>query len=281
MNNYYELLEIDQNLSFEEIEVVLDKTYNQWRSLTSHHDQEVVIEANKKLLHVEDARTILLDPNKRREYDLQLKKNNVVGGIGIDGDKVNPFNHMQAGKRKVSIDNQTGDQIDMWLCKNCGKASRPFTKNCAQCGSQLSQSCPNCNQVNHIDAVFCEECGVNINEEYEKQEQVRQEREAQLIQNHKDQQMRFSESSSIRQKAESAEKMSSFWWVLLGFGPILWLIAFIQSRQVINSPISQKYPNILNQAKRANRNSSIMLIIVGILFLCQIIFLILAAVNSY
>lgn len=72
MTNYYELLEISQNASKEEIEKAIHKVRRLWNTRSTNPNAEIRVEAEQKIRSIAEAERILLDPAQRREYDIQL-----------------------------------------------------------------------------------------------------------------------------------------------------------------------------------------------------------------
>lgn len=81
MVNYYELLEIPHNADKVAIEQAIRKTRRVWNNRANNPDATIRAEAEMHVKEIADAEKILLDANKRQEYDVQLSqvpKNDVV-----------------------------------------------------------------------------------------------------------------------------------------------------------------------------------------------------------
>ncbi len=74
MINYYELLEIPQNAEKRTIEQAIRKTRRVWNNRANNPDAAIRAEAEKHVKEIAEAEKILLDDNKRREYDIQLSQ---------------------------------------------------------------------------------------------------------------------------------------------------------------------------------------------------------------
>jgi tetratricopeptide (TPR) repeat protein len=74
MVNYYELLEIPQNADRAAIEQAIRKTRRTWNNRANNPDAAIRAEAERHVKEIADAEKILLDANKRQEYDMQLSQ---------------------------------------------------------------------------------------------------------------------------------------------------------------------------------------------------------------
>jgi hypothetical protein len=175
MPSYYELLKINDSATQEEIEVRLDDQYTKWRSLVTHHDSEVVSQANQALKLLEEIRSVLLNPEKRETYDLAMKSEQEgIGGLA-DPDSFLSSNPMPTSyappRRRVDIDpasvNTRDSRTDAWICPDnkCGKANLIGTQFCAKCGKTIGANCPKCDVISELSNKFCTNCGV-VKEEY-------------------------------------------------------------------------------------------------------------------
>jgi len=72
MNNYYEILNLNQAMSCEELNTVLKKMNMKWRQRLNAPALEDRQEAERIAAVIAEARSILTDPAKRDEYDKQL-----------------------------------------------------------------------------------------------------------------------------------------------------------------------------------------------------------------
>lgn len=180
MTTYYDILSLAKAASKEEIEAAIDTQYDKWRRLVNHHDPDVVEEANRSLRVLEQIRAVLLNDQKRKEYDASLN----VGGL-TDPDALLKSMETAAptppapppGKPHASSSN-TGTPVDAWVCSNCHTPNPMKTRYCLQCGTQVGIDCPACDSLIFAGAQFCPECGVNVAEEQQlKEQEERQERE--------------------------------------------------------------------------------------------------------
>lgn len=72
--NYYELLEISQSADRNTIEQAIRKTRRVWNNRANNPDASIRAEAERHVKEIADAEKILLDANKRQEYDVQLSQ---------------------------------------------------------------------------------------------------------------------------------------------------------------------------------------------------------------
>ena len=184
MNNYYDLLNISQEASQSEIETVLDDQYTKWRALVTHHDNNVVAQANQALNQLEEIRNTLMNPEKRRAYNNRLlaSQGNVAGLADPDillAQK--PVGHVMAPPRprvseSVQATQAEMDRTDAWICTNpnCKKANPIGTQFCVKCGTRIGLECPSCGEFVEISNKFCSSCGVNKAEffEIDKEEKI-------------------------------------------------------------------------------------------------------------
>jgi len=73
MINYYDLLDISENATAEEIDAKIKSEINRWRKRTNAPSPERQREANERMEYLRQAQEILLDPTKRRAYDEELR----------------------------------------------------------------------------------------------------------------------------------------------------------------------------------------------------------------
>jgi hypothetical protein len=165
MATFYEILKIAPSASQVEIEAAIDKQYNQWRRLVTHHDAGVVEEANHALRLIEQIRSTITDPVKRTIYDSTLN----IGGLA-DPEAIlraaTPHDAPPTPKDKQSgsRSNLAGGRPDAWVCLKCQTTNPLKTKFCSKCGQQLGLDCPNCGKLTKSADPFCAECGVNLND---------------------------------------------------------------------------------------------------------------------
>lgn len=73
MENFYELFDINQNAKPEDIEQDIKNAQKKWNKKMNNHSLEVQAEADKNLKLLEEVKKILLDPNEKEKYDLELE----------------------------------------------------------------------------------------------------------------------------------------------------------------------------------------------------------------
>ena len=171
MNNYYEMLKVAPNASHTEIETCLDDQYTKWRALVTHHDPNIVTQANQALSILEDIRATLLDQDNRNAYDKQLaQEQEKLSGL-TDPDMVlaqNPMQPAMAPPRQRSSTasiprNAEIDRTDAWICTDpkCRKANQIGTQFCSKCGKRIGAECPSCGVLVELSNKFCSNCGVD------------------------------------------------------------------------------------------------------------------------
>lgn len=167
MANYYEMLKISPNASQPEIANAIDAQYEQWRRLVTHHDPNVVNQANQALQLLEQMRATLSDPARRAAYDEGIGLR-AVGGLADPTAILNmPSGTMTPpAPRPVPTAAQVGAVVSaspaLWTCPKCKKENPPNTRFCFNCGTQLVRACPECGQETSLVATgFCGHCGYN------------------------------------------------------------------------------------------------------------------------
>jgi len=73
--NYYTLLKIPQNAVEITIRDAIKKERRRWSQRASHPKQEIRTEAEQRVREIAEAESILLDPNKRMQYNQALETN--------------------------------------------------------------------------------------------------------------------------------------------------------------------------------------------------------------
>lgn len=167
MSTYYDLLQVEQVASQEVIEAKLDDQYTKWRSLVTHHDPKIVLQANQALKMLEEMRVVLLDPSKRKTYDASILSQQ-TGTAGLaDPDMLLAGSAMSGGgmgsprPRQKQQEESGIDRTDAWICPKCGKANVIGTQFCAKCGTRIAVECPNCRKMAELSNKFCSYCGVD------------------------------------------------------------------------------------------------------------------------
>jgi uncharacterized Zn finger protein (UPF0148 family) len=182
LSNYYEMLKIIPSATQQEIQTVIDERYDQCRRLVTHHDPNVVNQANITLQLLEKIRETLLNKDRKSVYDEALGiSGNVVGGLmdpmmnsasptaGTQG-MVPPM--MGVPSRHLPTNTPVA-QLDGWYCTKCNSISQIGSLFCKSCGSEIGQSCPKCGTSFEKTAQFCPSCGVRPQQYFEEQEKIR------------------------------------------------------------------------------------------------------------
>ena len=177
MPNYYEIIKVQPTAPTAEIVNACEAQYNQWRRLVTHHDQDVVNQANQALQTIEQIRLTLTDTEKRGVYDAAVGIRGAIGGLA-DPEALLRAAPPLSTPPKPTATAPTMQRVDAWLCPKCNLANAIGTAFCQQCGTKISKECPNCNKRIYVSATHCPECGVNIDEfarkQGRKQEQIHQ-----------------------------------------------------------------------------------------------------------
>jgi ribosomal protein L40E len=172
MANYYEMLKVEPNASLADITATIDQQYNQWRRLVTHHDPDVVNQANQALRTLEIIRETLTNPDKRSGYDAAIGVSGPVGGLADPSAFV-----MSAASRAPVMtpparmgERQPAPQPvqvqaakeNIWECYKCHADNPPHSVHCFKCGAELMRACPECNSVASMVATkMCGKCGYN------------------------------------------------------------------------------------------------------------------------
>jgi curved DNA-binding protein CbpA len=170
MATYYELLKIQPSASPAEINTAIEDQYNQWRRLVTHHDPNVVTQANQTLQILETIRSTLMDSTKRSVYDAAIGVNGQqLGGLGDPNALLRMGSAVQTTPprpvpRTSALPAQSMEATNAWVCTNCNTANPIKTKFCSKCGAQLGVDCPNCGKLTKATDKFCAECGKNLEE---------------------------------------------------------------------------------------------------------------------
>ena len=292
--NYYEMLGVSSSANSTEIEQAIDTRYNQWRALVTHHDPNVVNQANQELQKLETIRGTLTDVNKRAVYD---------AGIVI-GDLADP----EALLRKVAppisppIRNvqasapQTMARTDVWLCPKCQTSNAIGTRFCRTCGNALGRECPNCGKLIEKIADYCSECGVNV-ESAERAKRQQAEEEAHLraleqqhaAQIQREEVERAAMLAPTKRSSDTALILTGAGCLTSFFGPLSFIsiipfaFAILQARKVLGG--SQIFGD--EQYRRKSRWAfwisaiSLGLIVAGIiLYACSLLFSVLSNLST-
>ncbi len=181
MPNYYEMLNIDHTATVQEIQVAIDEKYDQCRRLVTHHDPNMVNQANMALQSLEKIRETLLNQDRKSIYDEALGvSGNVVSGLmdpSMAGASPSVGMPVRVGvpvPRTLPAHMPTGSApLDGWHCSKCNSISQIGSLFCKSCGSEIGQSCPKCRTSFEKTAQFCPSCGVNPQQHIEEQEKLR------------------------------------------------------------------------------------------------------------
>jgi len=288
--NLYQSIGVSETASLQEIEAAAVKKYNEARNLINHHVPEVANNASQELNKIERARTILLNPEKKAEYDRSVGIAGSVGGLADPTQILGKFSSLGAPTVSLGMNKQPPQQtqqpqqqvvdqliaLNAWPCGKCHTPNPKGTKFCKKCGNVVGMNCPNCGRLIEASAERCTECGVSLRQVI-KQSEMEQEANAQHIQ----EQMRIQPILSEMQKqSSSALTMSSFWWIILSWiGLILWIISYSKAVNVLNMQEIDSPPAVLfkENATKARSRAKTNLIVVGVFI---VLALIIAAISS-
>lgn len=180
MSSYYEMLKISPAATTQEIQVAIDEKYDQCRRLVTHHDPNVVNQANVALQSLEKIREILLSPDRKAVYDeaLGISGNTVAGLMDPQMISANPpmGTPMMVGgpaPRTLPAHMPTSASTDGWHCNKCNSISQIGSLFCKACGNEIGQVCPKCGTSFEKTAQFCPSCGIRPQQYAEEQEKLR------------------------------------------------------------------------------------------------------------
>jgi ribosomal protein L40E len=168
MPNYYEVLKIQPSAAPAEVEQALQDQYNQWRRLVTHHDPNIVNQANQSLQVLEQIRTILTNPEKRAVYDAGIGVGATGGLADLDalmrGVPVTPMAPPMVppmgGPGGPAAVPTAPPQVGLWTCPKCRADNPPMSEHCFKCGTQLLRECPECGGMSSLIASgVCGKCG--------------------------------------------------------------------------------------------------------------------------
>lgn len=106
--NFYDILGVSQNANVDEIK----KAYRKL-SFIHHPDKNKSPESTQMFQKLAEAYSILSDPARRQQYDMELKFGKLGGGFGGGG----------GGTRMYSAEINPHDIFNMFFGKNPGKAA--------------------------------------------------------------------------------------------------------------------------------------------------------------
>lgn len=169
MTNYYEILNVSPTASTSDIEQALDAQYNQVRRLITHHDPNIVNQANRDLQVLEKIRSILTDVGKRSAYDAAILPQ--FGGLvdpQIQPSSPNSQPSLFVGSPQPAVSASPSQPVGPipsqrgWTCPKCQSINAVNSQFCKSCGETLAAPCPACKHLAERNAEFCTNCGVNI-----------------------------------------------------------------------------------------------------------------------
>lgn len=180
MPNYYEMLKVSHTATNQEIQAAIDERYDQCRRLVTHHDPNVVNQANVALQSLEKIRETLLNPDRKSVYDEALGiSGNMVGGL-MDPQMAAanlparvPMMVSGPATRALPAYMPTSAPPDGWYCTKCNSISQVGSLFCKACGNEIGQTCPKCGASFEKTAQFCPSCGVHPQQYAEEQEKAR------------------------------------------------------------------------------------------------------------
>ena len=182
MPNYYELLQITPGASDAEILAAYETQYNQWRRLVTHHDPNVVNQANQALQALETIRQTLGDPSRRAAYDAGIGLAGPIGGLADPATLLQSLQRPAAPapmappppapmSQTTTTAPATMATPGLWACAKCGTDNPAQTKFCFKCGNQLVRTCPECRKETSLIATgMCGECGYSYDRAMQRQE---------------------------------------------------------------------------------------------------------------
>lgn len=168
MTNYYELLKLQPTASIPEIEAAINEQYNQWRRLVTHHDPNIVTQANQAIQLLEQIRVALTDTQRRAAYDEAIGVKGAMAGLADPQAIIQniPASAVMTPPSQISRGNHpaqaTGGQAapNLWQCPKCKTENPPMSEFCFKCGTQLLRICPECDGMTSLVSTnVCGKCG--------------------------------------------------------------------------------------------------------------------------
>jgi uncharacterized membrane protein YqjE len=167
MPNYYEVLNLQPTATTSEIEVACESQYNQWRRLVTHHDPNVVNQANQALQLLETIRTTLTNTNTRAVYDAGIGIGVTLGGLADPEAILSQAAAAPTPPPPDLLKPRAGapsaaavSKPNLWVCPKCNCDNPADTKYCYKCGAQLVRNCPECKKMTSlVVSGFCGNCG--------------------------------------------------------------------------------------------------------------------------
>lgn len=226
MPSYYEILQIAPTAGATEIETAYETQYNQWRRLVTHHDPDIVNQANQALQALEKIRTTLADPVRRAAYNEGIGIGGVMGGLADPAAMLRaiqppaapppPLPSATAATQVAAPPAMPASGL--WACAKCGTDNPAQTKFCFKCGNQLVRKCPACGKEASLIATGrCGECGVDYDEAIH-----RNEVKAQIVQLEKE--LREKEQEHTEELAGSHDTSMAILGVIMAIFGIIFVL---------------------------------------------------------
>jgi len=223
MGNYYEILAITPQANSEEITNAIGNHYNQVRRLINHHDPVVVNQANQALLVLEQMKVVLLDPQKKADYDLSIS---TVGGL-VDSTAHSTNVPGQTNIGIVNTQNNLGGNVlgtDGWICPKCQRLNPKGALFCQYCSEAIGKICPNCMTHYESKVAFCPSCGKSI-EQAQKKNQLAQALQNKQIRKRNISQKTFEIAFPDARYFEFLSVGSLGWAIFIGLTTVLFTLA--------------------------------------------------------
>ncbi len=286
--NYYEMLGVSPTANTTEIEQALDARYNRWRALVTHHDANVVHQANQELQKLEIVRGTLTDVNKRSFYDAGLGLNGAIGGLADPTAILQNSGSLQNPPPAPA--SRLTTRTDAWICPNCQTTNAIGKRFCIKCGAALGRDCPNCGKLIQAASEFCPECGVNVaqaardkqqrEEELAKQRALEQQRETELRRQEAE---REAILGPVKKHSERAVKSAIWGWLLCWLyvvGVPLWGFSFYNAWRVKRIPQVSGDTEYRKKANYAFWATGIPLGLIAVSMVCFLCIVVLQSVGA-
>lgn len=287
--NYYEMLDISSSANTTEIEQAIDARYNQWRSLVTHHDANIVNQANQELQKLEVVRGTLTDANKRSVYDAALGLNGAIGGLA-DPEAILRNRAPTPNPTPAPAALTTAARTDAWICPNCQTTNAIGKRFCIKCGAVLGRDCPNCGKLIQATSEFCSECGVNVaqaaREKQQREEELAKQRaleQQQLAELRRQEAEREAILGPVKKHSERAVKSAIWGWLLCWLyviGVPLWGFAFYNAWKVKRIPQVSGDAEYRRKANYAFWATGIPLGLIALSLVCFLCFQAVVLVNA-
>lgn len=149
MSDFYTRLAVSPTATPDEIRAAYDRLRAQY--LVADNDPK----AQQQIQEIEEAYTILSDPQRRVEYDQILRKT------------ASTASHPSFNLTTLSVntlDNSLAVNAPRQTCQHCGASNPTKAMRCSNCGVQIARSCPSCGIRVDSDQSECSRCGTVIAE---------------------------------------------------------------------------------------------------------------------